>query len=567
MPSHVRFALLFCCALALAACSDPEPKTAPGASDGSTRHDMLTIGISQYPSTLNPIIETMVAKSYVLGLSHRSLVRYNHEWVSECQTCETLPTIANGLATLETTADGLPGMAVTWVLKEGQFWGDGTPVTTADYAFAREVGQHPLSGAVAMEMWREMIDLEVVDDLTMVIRSDRRNFQYDAIYNFAPLPAHLERTIFEAAPAEYMNRTLYQTDPTNPGLYFGPYLITETSRGSHIALERNPYWTGPAPAFDAITVRAIERTTTLEANLLSGNIDMIAGDLGMNIDQALAFRKRHGEGYQMIFKPGLLYEHIDLQLDNPILADLRVRQALMYGMNREQLVARLFDGEQPVAHSNVHPLDVMFSPDVPRYAHDPARAGSLLEAAGWMASDDGVRRNAAGEPLQLEIMSTAGDKTRELVQQVLQSQWREVGIDVRIRNEAPRIFFGETTRKRNFDGLVMYAWALYPESVPRSTLHSTQIPTEDNGYAGQNYTGFADPEVDALIESIETTLDPEARRLLWAEMQIIYAERLAVLPLYFRTNVDILPKWLHGVRPPGHLMSTSQWVEEWTVAE
>lgn len=567
MSNHVRFALLFFCALALTACSDHESKTNPGDSDGSGRHGMLTIGVSQYPSTLNPLIESAVAKSYILGFSHRSLVRYNHEWVSECQTCETLPSIANGLAKLETTADGLPGMAVTWVLKEDQFWGDGTPVTTADYALAREVGQHPQSGAIGMEVWRSMIDLEIVDERTMVIHLDRRTFQYDAPFIFAPLPAHLERTIFEDAPAEYINRTLYQTDPTTPGLYFGPYLIAEVSRGSYITLKRNPYWTGLAPAFNGITVRAIERTTTLEANLLSGNIDMIAGDLGMNIDQALAFRKRHGDDYQMIFKPGLQYEHIDLQLDNPILADLRVRRALMYGMNREQLVARLFDGEQPVAHANVHPLDAMFSPDAPRYVHDPARAGSLLEAAGWTASDDGVRRNAAGEPLQLEIMSTAGDKTRELVEQVLQSQWREVGIDVRIRNEAPRIFFGETTRKRNFDGMVMYAWALWPEAVPRTILHSTQIPTADNGYSGQNYTGFADPEVDALIESIESALDPEARRLLWAEMQTIYAEKLAVLPLYFRTNVDILPKWLHGARPTGHLMSTSQWVEEWTVDE
>ena len=138
---------------------------------------------------------------------------------------------------------------------------------------------------------------------------------------------------------------------------------------------------------------------------------------------------------------------------------------------------------------------------------------------------------------------------------------------MRIRNEAPRIFFGETTRKRNFEGMVMYAWALFPESVPRGVLHSTQIPTADNGYSGQNYTGFADPEVDALIEAIETTLDPEERRPLWAQMQRVYTEKLAVLPLYFRTNVDILPKWLLGVRPTGHLMSTSQWVEEWTVAE
>lgn len=565
MPSYIRTALLFCCGLVLAACSDTESITTSNAATGE--RDTLSIGITQYPSTLHPIVDQMVAKSYVLGFSHRSLVRYNHEWVSECENCETLPSLANGLAKLETTADGKPGMAVTWVLKEGQFWGDGTPVTTADYAFAREVGQHPLSGAIAMESWRQMIDLEIIDDRTMVVHLDRRVFQFDANYTFYPLPAHLERSIFEDSPEEYKNRTLYMTEPTNPGLYSGPYLITEAARGSHITLNRNPYWTGPLPVFNTITVRAIERTTTLEANLLSGNIDMITGDLGMNIDQALAFRKRHGDDYQMNFKPGLLYEHIDVQLDNPVLADLRVRQALMYAMNREQLVARLFDGEQPVAHSLIHPLDAMWTADVPTYTHNLERADELLEAAGWTPGPDGVRRNEADEPLQIELLSTAGDKTRELVEQVLQSQWREAGIDVRIRNEAPRIFFGETTRKRNFDGLAMFGWALYPEPVPRTMLHSTQIPSEDNGYSGQNYTGFSDPEVDALIESLENTLDAEERRVLWARMQRIYAESLPVLPLFFRTNVDILPKWLQGVRQPGHLMSTSQWVEEWTIAE
>ena len=565
MRSYVQTVVLFCCGLVLAACSDTESITEPNGDGGG--HDSLSIGLTQYPSTLNPIIESMVAKSYVLGFSHRSLVRYNHDWVIECQTCETLPTIANGLAKLETTADGKPGMAITWVLKEGQFWGDGTPVTTADYAFAREVGQDPASGAIAMETWRAMIDLQIVDDRTMVIHTDRRTFAFNAIFVFSPLPAHLERTIFEEAPAEYKNRTLYLTEPTNPGLYSGPYLITETSRGSHITLNRNPYWTGPAPAFNSITIRAIERTTTLEANLLSGNIDMIAGDLGMSIDQALAFEKRHGDDYQINFKPGLLYEHIDVQLGNPILADLRVRQALMYGMNREQLVARLFDDKLPVAHSNIHPLDAVWSADVPQYKHDPARAAGLLESAGWLPGPDGVRRNAAGDPLQIDILSTAGDKTRELVEQVLQSQWREVGIDVRIRNEAPRIFFGETTRKRKFTGLALFGWASWPEPTPRTVLHSTQIPTEENGYSGQNYTGFVNPEVDDLIESIENTLDSDARRPLWARLQRIYAEQLPVLPLYFRTNVDILPPWLHNVRQTGHLMSTSQWVEEWTVSE
>src|SRR3546814_4737474 len=77
-------------------------------------------------------------------------------------------------------------------------------------------------------------------------------------------------------------------------------------------------------------------TTALEANLLSGNVDMIAGELGLTLDQALAFEKRHGEDYQVIYEPSLLYEHIDLMLDNPILQDTRVRQALVYAIDRSE---------------------------------------------------------------------------------------------------------------------------------------------------------------------------------------------------------------------------------------
>src|SRR3546814_7583784 len=75
--------------------------------------------------------------------------------------------------------------------------------------------------------------------------------------------------------------------------------------------------------FRSITVLTIEQTTALEANLLSGNVDMIAGELGLTLDQALAFEKRHGDDYQVIYEPSLLYEHIDLMLDNPTLQDKR----------------------------------------------------------------------------------------------------------------------------------------------------------------------------------------------------------------------------------------------------
>ena len=87
--------------------------------------------------------------------------------------------------------------------------------------------------------------------------------------------------------------------------------------GSHILLEPNPHWAGPPGRFRRITIRTIENTAALEANLLSGTIDMIAGELGLPLDEALAFEKRHGDAFQIIYKPGLVYEHVDLNLGRP----------------------------------------------------------------------------------------------------------------------------------------------------------------------------------------------------------------------------------------------------------
>jgi peptide/nickel transport system substrate-binding protein len=310
----------------------------------------------------------------------------------------------------------------------------------------------------------------------------------------------------------------------------------------------------------------IENTAALEANLLSGSIDMIAGELGLTIDQALAFEKRHGDQFRIVYEPGLVYEHIDLNLDNPILTDVRVRRALIMSLDREALSQQLFEGRQPVAHTSVNPLDWVHSKDVPRYQEDLEAAAALLDEAGWDQIKGGVRHNAAGEPLTLELMSTAGNRTRELVEQVLQSQWQRLGIDVRIRNEPARVFFGETTGKRKFSAMAMFAWISSPENVPRSTLHSEEIPTEANGWAGQNYTGYSNPEMDRLIDAIELELDRGKREQMWHRLQKMYAEDLPALPLYFRANPHVWPHWLEGVTPTGHQYSSTLWVEHWRTA-
>ena len=524
--------------------------------------DELVIGITQFPASFHPNIESMLAKSYVLGMTRRPFTVYDKNWQLACMLCVELPSVENGKAKIVDQADGTKGVQVTYTIQPGATWGDGVPVSTKDVVFTWEVGRHPMSGVASAEFYRRVTKVDVVDDRTFTLHVSKLTFEFASIGGFQLLPEHLERPAF-AEPAQYRTRTKFDTDPTNPGLHFGPYKIVEVAAGSHVALERNPTWYGPPPPFRRVVVRAIENTAALEANLLSGAVDYVAGELGLSLDQALAFETRHKDRFNITFKPGLIYEHIDLNLDNPILKDVRVRHALLLAIDRKQLTEKLFGGRQPVADGAIHPLDWIHSEDVPRYPFDPKRAAALLDAAGWSVMKGGVRHNAAGEKLSLELMTTAGNRTRELVQQVLQSQWRQSGIEVRLRNEPPRVFFAETVGKRRFTSLAMFAWLSAPEGVPRTTLHSESIPKPENNWSGQNHSGYVSAEMDRLIDAIEIELDRDKRKALWLRQQQLYATDLPVLPLYFRADPFILPKWLSGIEPTGHQIPTTLWIENW----
>lgn len=527
--------------------------------------DTLTIGITQYPSTFHPNIDAMVAKSYVQGFTLRPLTAYGPDWQPTCLFCETLPTIENGLAVRETAANSRPGLRLTYRLREGLRWGDGTPITAADLRFAWEAGRNDATGFGTAEFYRSAYELIVVDSRTITLRFDKVTFDFASLGDFQPLPAHVDRARWEADPRAYRTRTAYDTETTNPAIWNGPYRITAVQPGAGVTLERNPQWGGAAPAFRRIQVRTVENTAALEAQLLAGQIDMIAGELGLPLDQAAALQRRTGDRFRFDYHPGLIYEHLDINHDHPALGDRRVRQALLMAIDRAQIVARLFDGRQPVAHSAVNPLDPMHAEDVRQWPYDPARAAALLDEAGWRRGPDGIRRNAAGDRLAIELMTTAGNRSREQVQQVLQAQWRAAGIETRIRNEPPRVFFAETLSRRRFQGAALFAWISAPESVPRTTLHSDEIPRAERNWSGQNFGGYRNAELDALLEALPEELDPDERRQMFARLQSIYSRDLPALPLWFRSDAHVWPSWLEGVRPTGHRNPSTLWAEEWRV--
>ena len=526
--------------------------------------DQLTIGVAQFPSTLHPAIDAEAIKTYTVGFALRQLTAYGADWKNSCLLCAELPTIENGLAKIVSNADGSKGMAITLKLKPGLKWADGESVTAKDIEFTWRVAQDRRTGFANPHPWTRASKVDVIDETTAVLHLDKVLASYNEWDQL--LPAHVEGPAYAAAAAsgDYVMQTTYARAPTTPGLWNGPYRVSGYQSGSQIVLEPNPHWSGTKPGFGRIVIKLIENTAALQANLLSGDIDMVAGEgVGLTIDQVLELRKQYPDRFAYVFKPSLTYEFIALKKENPILSDIRVRQALIHAADRRTLTERLFQGMQPVADAWVNPLSPNYSSDVKTYPYDLVKAKALLSQGGWKPGTDGICRDDKGERLSFEFTTTAGNRLRELQQQVLQSNWKAACIEVRIKNEPARTFFGETMKKRRFNALAMYAWTSAVTESPRRTLGSDNIPTEANGFGGANYIGFSHPRMDELIAQSESELDPAKQKILWREMQQIYAEELPVIPLFFRAEPHVVPKWLKGYAPTGHFDRSSFWSENW----
>jgi len=454
-------------------------------------------------------------------------------------------------------------MAVTIKLKAGYKWSDGEPVTAKDIAFTAKVARDPKAGFYLPKAWAHAEKVDVVDDLTAVIHLDAVQTNYNEWAQL--LPARIEGPVYDqvAASGGYNKQSVYNRAPTTPGLYNGPYLVKDYQSGSQLVLEPNPYWAGDKPHFKRIVLKFIQNTAALQANLLSGDVDMVAGEgVGITIDQALELRRQHPDDYTYYFVPSLAYEHIELAHDNPMLTDLRVRQALVHAADRKTLTEKLFQGLQPVAHAFVPSMSANHSKDVPTYPYDPAKAKALLAEAGFTPGPDGICRDAKGQRLSFEFTTTAGNRLRELQQQVLQSNWKAACIEVTIKNEPARTMFGETLKKRLFPGMVMYASAFGVTESPRRNYSTKGIPSEANSFGGSNYSGISIPRLDELIEQSERELDLEKQIGLYAEMQKIYATALPHVPLFFRAEPHIVPKWLKGYVTTGHGDLSPLWAED-----
>jgi peptide/nickel transport system substrate-binding protein len=537
------------------------------AVNAAPSNKQLVIATTQEFESLNPLLMSMAASNYISLMVDRQVVLIDSKWNFYCELCTEFPSIQNGKAKI-IEEGGKKKIRAEWTLKPGLKWGDGKPVTAKDIQLAYEVGLSPNVSVPAKDVFEriESLTVDAKDPLKFVtVFKEARYDFYQLTWN--PIPAHIEGPIWEKTKGQmgaYEKQTAYVTAPTTPGLYNGPYVLTEMKLGSHVIVKKNEFFAGKKAEIEKIIVKLIPNTQTLEAALVSGEIDMI-GELGFSFDQAVEFEKRADKNkFKTLFRDGLVYEHIDLNLRNPILQDLNVRKALLHAIDREKLAKALFAGKQQAALSNIHPLDAYYTDAVTKYPADLKKAGELLDAAGWKIGKDNFRYKD-GKKFEISIMTTSDNKSRELVQQYIQAELKKVGVALSIKNEPARVFFGETVKKAAYPAMAMYAWISSPDNPPKSTLHSSEIPTEKNNWSGQNSGGWANKKVDSILDAIMVEFDFAKRKALMAELQKIYVDEVPVIPLYLRAQIGVIPAQLTGFELTGHQFYSTINVEHWSL--
>lgn len=519
----------------------------------------ITIGMSQEPDTLFMPFKEMMVSEEVVRAGMYTLTYFDENWRLVPWAAKEIPTMENGQLEIY-SENGVQKMRTTWHLKDDFFWPDGKPLTAEDFIFTFKLYQDPN---------QEIIDRTVVEKIekmessgenqkTLIVTWKEPYAYYHNYRQHEAVPRHLVEPLYNQAPDQLKKSKFGQI----PALA-GAFTIKEWVPGSHIIAERNPQAKGPVvPKLDEIIFRIIPQTNTLESNLVSGTIDAIS-PTGMTLDQAMQFEERHKNDFDFYYTEGLVWEHIDFNLDNEILKDKNVRMALAHGSDREGIAKSLFGDRQPVAHGTEPPKSPFYNENIKKYPFDQAKARELLEKAEWkLASGENIRTKN-GEPLKLTIMTTSGNKTRERVEQLLQSQWREIGVDVQIKNEPAKVFFGETMRKRKYEAMAMYAWLKDPVVLSTTLWSCKNIPSEKNNWQGQNQPGYCNDKVDQLLTQSTREMDEQKRIKLGQDLEVVLADDLPALPLYFRVDVSVTKKGLKNWKPTGTLQPVSWNAYEW----
>jgi peptide/nickel transport system substrate-binding protein len=364
---------------------------------------------------------------------------------------------------------------------------------------------------------------------------------------FNVYPAHLLEAVYKNNPAD-INSSSFNQKPT----YCGPYMLDAWVPNNYIRLKANPYYFAGRPNFDTVTFWIIPDSNTILANFVAGKLDVSIPGLGIDDpNQADILRKTAGSTFFVQYIAAASVEVLAINFDvSQAGQDVRVRQALLMAIDRNELNRRVFNSFR-IPATNIVPINNPFDlkTGLDPYTYNPAKANELLDTAGYKEGADGIRRDPKGNKLHF-VISTTTSTVRAREFPVIQAYWKAIGVETEFKPMQSNKFFGDILPKGGYD-LAMFSW--YEDGgtpINYATWHSSQIPTDANGWIGKNYSRFKDAALDTDLTTTITTIDTAKRTAAFYDAQRITNESLPWIPLTWTTEVRVERKTIGGIDYP-----------------
>ena len=537
--------------LALAGCAgapaEAPQEAAPAAEAAAPAEEagekVIIYGLYQEPEILNYYIRTQTVASEAARYMDEGLVHISPDGEYYAVLAKEVPSLDNGGISED-------GLTITYNLRDDILWSDGEPFTCEDVLFTWEVVTHPESGAVSASNFASIESVTCEDDYTAVV-------QYSEF--FAPFLVNFDSILPKHATGEPANMTEWDYNWNMVGT--GPFVMEEWIPGDRMVLAPNENYRDypEKPIVDRVILRFIESREVGKALITSGEIhglwDLTEADIPDFQDNPdITIHAQPSSGTErFVFNladPALDATDDPLNNPHPILGDLRVRQAIQFGIDKQYIVDELLYGATTVGVSE---LSLGWAKcDIPVSVYDPDQAIALLEEAGWTDEDgDGVREchgcmyAEEGTPLSMKYQTTSGNQLREESQQLIIAMMNDIGVELNIENVPSSELFGSwdsnAFRKHGDFDVLMYTTndTIDPHSQMFGYFHSSSMPTEANGGAGFNYSRWINETSDAAIEAAAASPDLAERK---AQYQISCEQIDAELPhlyLYDRADIDL----------------------------
>jgi peptide/nickel transport system substrate-binding protein len=418
---------------------------------------------------------------------------------------------------------------VTFRLREGVVWHDGTPVTADDVRFSFEKIRDPVNGDRAMPAAFERVDVEVPNRRTVIARYDEPNADFLASWTFPLVPAHL-------AGADADLRTgAFASAPVG----CGPFRFVSHEPGNEVVLEAFPdHWAG-RPGVDRLVFKVLRDQRTALQALLSGNLELMAVPSGL-FREALD-SGRAGDLQSTVYTRASSW-YLAFNLDRPALADARVRRAIVHLLDRREFVDRALDGLAVVGVTTWHPDSPWTDRSIEPIPYDPAAAAALLAEAGWADTDGDGRLDREGRPLAIRLLhARASQAIVDRFAAWFQQSLEDAGIGVEIRALEFQTF-REERDKGGFD-VVSGSFGLDPIADQTELYHSSSV---EHGF---NFFRWRDDETDRLLEEGLRTFDPDRRFAIYAALQRRIREQAPLVSLFHLETPLLYRKEIRGVVP------------------